>query len=347
MLARGLRGGMAGGQLLGPQCLASQYSPVCAPTKSGNLSGAQLCDSSRGISVAEVYVSYTQKDRDAALSMIEEIRRANLSVWHPGTIKSQANWGEQIRHELEAAKCMVFVWSNAAAPSEWLQQEINNAIKAWSCDRLVVATLDDAPLPVGLRDLSPISIRDVSGTKQLIKRVQAIVSVQATVSVPESAAAERAPAKTPVRRLAWIIGAIVFGGLVLVGMVQIGPELKWTDHGPSIGGYRPFERPITRAPREFLPPQEVALDYSRFAALTLSVFILGAAICWGVIWLSHSRSQRSANRAQGLAASISGPQVFVSYSYRDAPTVEQLKQFPAYLNRWDSQQARNEGVFAH
>ena len=27
--------------------------------------------------------------------------------------------------------------------------------------------------------------------------------------------------------------------------------------------------------------------------------------------------------------------------------VTQLKQFPAYLNRWDSQQARNEGVFAH
>ena len=24
-----------------------------------------------------------------------------------------------------------------------------------------------------------------------------------------------------------------------------------------------------------------------------------------------------------------------------------LMQFPAYLNRWDSQQARNEGVFAH
>jgi NAD(P)H-binding len=27
--------------------------------------------------------------------------------------------------------------------------------------------------------------------------------------------------------------------------------------------------------------------------------------------------------------------------------VKRLKQFPAYLNRWDSQQARNEGVFAH
>lgn len=28
-------------------------------------------------------------------------------------------------------------------------------------------------------------------------------------------------------------------------------------------------------------------------------------------------------------------------------TICELKQFPAYLNRWDSQQARNEGVFAH
>jgi PAS domain S-box-containing protein len=30
-----------------------------------------------------------------------------------------------------------------------------------------------------------------------------------------------------------------------------------------------------------------------------------------------------------------------------AGRVNELKQFPAYLNRWDSQQARNEGVFAH
>jgi hypothetical protein len=30
-----------------------------------------------------------------------------------------------------------------------------------------------------------------------------------------------------------------------------------------------------------------------------------------------------------------------------AAIFDRLKQFPAYLNRWDSQQARNEGVFAH
>ena len=37
---------------------------------------------------------------------------------------------------------------------------------------------------------------------------------------------------------------------------------------------------------------------------------------------------------------------FATYAIITIDTNE-LKQFPAYLNRWDSQQARNEGVFAH
>jgi uncharacterized protein len=38
----------------------------------------------------------------------------------------------------------------------------------------------------------------------------------------------------------------------------------------------------------------------------------------------------------------------VAHQIQAAPTrFRGLKQFSAYLNRWDSQQARNEGVFAH
>jgi len=39
-------------------------------------------------------------------------------------------------------------------------------------------------------------------------------------------------------------------------------------------------------------------------------------------------------------AHIHGPLLEACHSH-------ELKQFPAYLNRWDSQQARNEGVFGH
>jgi len=39
-----------------------------------------------------------------------------------------------------------------------------------------------------------------------------------------------------------------------------------------------------------------------------------------------------------------GKDITVQEGYETARQVG-LKQFPAYLNRWDSQQARNEGVF--
>ena len=55
----------------------------------------------------------------------------------------------------------------------------------------------------------------------------------------------------------------------------------------------------------------------------------------------------------GMSGSLQREDAFlVGLQLRDFPHHEywedgQLKQFPAYLNRWDSQQARNEGVFAH
>jgi hypothetical protein len=51
----------------------------------------------------------------------------------------------------------------------------------------------------------------------------------------------------------------------------------------------------------------------------------------GLLWFERSSSPK------WLIFTLSSIGVFDAW----------LKQFPAYLNRWDSQQARNEGVFAH
>ena len=72
------------------------------------------------------------------------------------------------------------VWRiKAAAESPFVEDEIQRAVQAWSSDRLVLAALDDTPLPVGLRDLSAVRIRDGghAETEQLIERVRAVVGV--------------------------------------------------------------------------------------------------------------------------------------------------------------------------
>jgi hypothetical protein len=101
---------------------------------------------------------------------------------------------QEVRRALDTAQCVVILWSEAAMRSGFLQQEIHQAIRAWSSDRLMLAALDDTPLPVGLRDLSPISIESASssGVEILIERAQAIVQRGAIASSPHSIGSTRA-----------------------------------------------------------------------------------------------------------------------------------------------------------
>jgi TIR domain len=148
--------------------------------------------------MSQVFISYAREDRETALRIVETVGQAGLQVWHYDAISPEGSFEEQVRRELETALCVVVVWSEAAARSHFLQAEVlHRAIQAWSSDRLVLAALDDTPLPVGLRDLSPImAIREGSdsGTKELIKRARGIVEL-APIGI-----AAAPPASPPERR---------------------------------------------------------------------------------------------------------------------------------------------------
>lgn len=256
--------------------------------------------------MAQVFVSYADKDREAALPIIGAISQAGLEVLHPSTLTP----GDD--SFLRKANCVVVLWSQAAAKSLVVQQ----AVIAWSIDKLVLATLDDTPLPVGLRDLSPspISIRGASdsGTKQLIGRVRAMVD--------PAFSASRRRAVSPV---AWIIGAALFA---FAGLVLALPYMSVF--------HRVYEAPVTPNAPPTAP--EVVMSLSTLAALAL--LILGAAIGAGAVFLWNVRSKRSQNRGQLVSkrpevlvdpravdlGSSSVSRVFVSYSHQDARTVEEL-----------------------
>jgi hypothetical protein len=101
--------------------------------------------------MTEVFVSYSRTDRRVALPIVVAIGEAGLQVRRSAMSYAGDPLAEQIERELGEAQCLVVSWSEAAAQSLWVQQEVRYAIRAWSSDRLVLATLDDTPLPVGLR----------------------------------------------------------------------------------------------------------------------------------------------------------------------------------------------------
>lgn len=291
--------------------------------------------------MTQVFVSYAVNDRDAALPIVEALNQVGLNVWSDHSILQGGTFDEQIKDVIASAKCVIVLWSEAAAKSEWVQYEIRMAIQAWSGNRLLLATLDNAPLPVGLRDVSAVPIRDEdgAGTKQLIERTKAIVHdggnhmVAARRNGP--VARENRPSAARSGRVRPIIAAlagvsVIFLMAILFYLAGLSPRTSGVP-SPGSGWARRFPRPLDGATEpSFL--------------FILMLLVLGAAIgaaIWAWIAWSRWRSNRGPPKApwQVPASSKGAPQVFISYSYRDEREVEQLVQqieqmgYAVYIDR--------------
>jgi hypothetical protein len=266
-----------------------------------------------------IFVSHASEDRVAALPIIEAINQAGFTAWPYD--KPDASRADETEHRIETAQCVIVLWSRAAAASRSVQQEVRQAIQAWSADRLVLALLDDAPLPVGLSDLPTVVMSSDGDTdkKQLISRIEVIVGRDVTVpSTPQPA-----PSRNYRR---W---GGVFAGLVFVLLILAGAAL-W---GPRVAGCGPYclGAPSTAFPLGFpTAPPKATLP----SAYTLTLLALGGAIGAMLVWALRS-SLRLRSRVSSPTRATARPehdrgksdgaaQVFVSYSHRDETAVDQL-----------------------
>ena len=124
--------------------------------------------------MAQVFVSYSRADAARAQPILEALAGAGFSIAEAG-ISPGVSLADTIADEIARADCIVIVWSEAAAQSQWVQREVHLAIEAWSAGKLVLVSLDDAPLPVGLRDLEAIPFRNAAETDEIIRRVGEMV----------------------------------------------------------------------------------------------------------------------------------------------------------------------------
>ena len=265
----------------------------------------------------DAVVSYSNQDREAAKFVLDVLTEAGLKIVHPGSIAPGENWQDQIQAQMETASCFIVLWSAAAAQSPWVQQEIQQAIQAWSASRLILATLDDAPLPVGLRDLQAIPLRPGPNgltTTELVKRAKAIVNQQVRpASEPplESVRAQGSVQLRSSRWRVWLIAAVVVAVVVLGwGWYQISTP-KFESRGPHL----PTEQPSSYAPTSLL-----------------ILLILGIAIGAGSTWAWSRWSRRRGERARpdgvgpiiAHGGSRAPAHVFISYSRLDDREVERL-----------------------
>lgn len=98
--------------------------------------------------MADVFVSYTASDRDRVAPLVEALQTAGLSVWWDRGIDVGSTFDREIERELDGARCVVVVWSNASVDSEWVR---NEAFEAQSRNALVPILIDDVKPPLAFR----------------------------------------------------------------------------------------------------------------------------------------------------------------------------------------------------
>jgi len=110
--------------------------------------------------MARVFLSYDREDEPRARAVAAALKRAGHSVWWDRQIKGGHEFSAEIEAELDAADKVVVLWSARAVKSAWVRDE---AAVGRETGRLVPATLDGTPPPLGFRQLQTI---DLSKTKR-------------------------------------------------------------------------------------------------------------------------------------------------------------------------------------
>ncbi len=158
-----------------------------------------------------VVVKYADKDSEKGLSVVTVLRDAGLDVADPDDGPTPS---------LDAASCLILLWSEATAGAPTAQQDIQQAVQAWSSGRLILVILDDAALPVGLRDLPAIGLpAGESGWTDLAQQVRSIAAPPQVPDQSEPVVPNLNRRKAILRPMLWIsacafvvLGA-VFGSL--------------------------------------------------------------------------------------------------------------------------------------
>ena len=205
----------------------------------------------------DVFISYASEDRARVIPLAQALEARHLSVWWDREIPPGATFDDVIETALNAAGCVVVVWTEHSIKSRWVRTEASAALER---DRLVPVLLDKVAIPLEFRrvqaaDLTEWHPGEVSEDFDLM-----LQSVERLLGHP---AAGRRPLASPTaplrpltpesgnrRRLA--IGAAALIAVALATWMALRPSGEGTGSAPAIA--TTAEQPAqTQSPAQAAP----------------------------------------------------------------------------------------------
>lgn len=98
--------------------------------------------------MADIFISYAQKDKARVKPLVEALEQQGWSVFWDRRIRAGQKFETIIEKELQNARCAIVAWSEHSLHSDWVHDEAGEAKER---DILVPVILDAVKLPMGFR----------------------------------------------------------------------------------------------------------------------------------------------------------------------------------------------------
>jgi hypothetical protein len=205
--------------------------------------------------MADIFLSYTRTDRGKVAPIVALLEARGWSVWWDRRIDAGEQWDEVIEREINAAGCVMAVWSVESVASRWVRTEASGGL-----DRgiLVPVLIDRTRPPLEFRRVHAIDLMGWKG------------------------GAEERPAKTIVNAVARCLGQSAANDVLIeLEAEPVEPEAK-----PAGAKGRSSEEPIELKPIDAEPYGRrrqrfwgrEAREFSAFASLMAALRAAGRAL---------------------------------------------------------------------
>jgi formylglycine-generating enzyme required for sulfatase activity len=110
--------------------------------------------------MSDIFISYGREDRGKAKDIADALKRQGFSVWWDRNILPGDAFDTVIEDALDAAKCVIVLWSRSSVSSKWVKIEASEGKQRGI---IIPVLIDDVNIPLAFRRMQAADLRDWSG----------------------------------------------------------------------------------------------------------------------------------------------------------------------------------------
>lgn len=219
-----------------------------------------------GITMSDIFMSYATADRLVAEKLSAALSGRGWSVWWDRRIPPGRSFDQVITEALDAAKCVVVLWSASSVQSDWVKEEAAEGLRRRI---LVPAMLDEVQVPLGFRRIQAARLTGKRFTDLDPDFAEFAQSIAALIGRPDSSS--HLPADSPaLNRASSITAARARSGLRGSAPVLKQRLRRWLFWGPAIGAVAGFVSSVTDRGLGVFKPEEFGT-------------MVGGGAAWGLL----------------------------------------------------------------